>query len=267
LISFLTSAASILLLVYLAAMAFFWFAADGMIFQPHRSSYRDGAPGMLKLRAADGTRLSALYLPNAAATYTVLFSHGNAEDLGDDAPFLEELRRNGFAVLAYDYPGYGTSEGKPTEARAYAAADAAYAYLTHELHVPPERIILHGRSLGGAVAVDLASRVPAAGLVLESTLTSASRVGLGFRPFVFDRFASIGKMGRVRMPLLVMHGERDGVIPIAHGRRLFALANEPKRALWVPGAGHNDLAAAAGPRYWAALRDFGTSLAARTGRR
>jgi abhydrolase domain-containing protein 17 len=165
-------------------------------------------------------------------------------------------------VLAYDYPGYGASTGAPSEAGAYAAADAAYDYATRTLGIPPERIIIHGRSLGGGVAVDLASRRPSAGLVLESTFLSASRVGFGFRPFVFERFNSVAKVSRIRCPTLVIHGQADPVIAFAHGRALFAALRVPKDSLWVPRAGHNDLALVAGDRYWTALKTFAATLPA-----
>jgi abhydrolase domain-containing protein 17 len=249
------------LLLYAALTVVMYFAADRLIFQPHTPS-TPPAQDVVMLRSARGDRIAALWLPNPGARYTVLFSHGNGEDLDDDRPFLESLRRQGFAVLAYDYPGYGQSSGRPSEPGAYAAADAAYDHATQVLHVPAERLIAHGRSLGGAVAIDLAARRPVAALIVESTLTSASRVMFRVRPFVFERFNSIAKVGRLRCPALVMHGERDRVIAVWNGRRLFDRIPTPKRSLWVPGADHNDLASVAGPRYWNAIRDFVATLPA-----
>lgn len=110
----------------------------------------------------DGVTLSAVHLPNPQAVYTVLFSHGNAEDIRDVAPLLNEIHESGFAVFAYDYRGYGSGDGVPTEENAYKDIDAAYAYVTGTLGVAPARIIAYGRSVGGGPAVDLASRWPLA---------------------------------------------------------------------------------------------------------
>jgi fermentation-respiration switch protein FrsA (DUF1100 family) len=253
--------AALLVVLYALAGVALYLAADRLIFLPGPSSYAHG-PRHLALRTARGADVTALHLPNPAARFTVLFAHGNAEDLGDDEAFLEEMRRAGFAVLAFEYDGYGTSTGRPHEAGAYAAADAAYRHLTETLGVPPARILLHGRSLGGAVAVELASRRPAAGLVLESTFTSPSRVLFGRRVFPFDPFPSLARIGGVRVPVLVMHGTRDATIPFAHGRQLLAAAGGTGDSLWVEGAGHNDLAHVAGDRYWAALRAFAARVEA-----
>src|SRR5215469_4022610 len=150
--------------LYLALLIVAYFWSDGLIFQPHPSSYRDDA-GILKLTTRSGKRISAMYLPNAAAKFTLLVSHGNAEDLGDDRYWLDDLRQAGFSVLAYDYEGYGTSEGKPSEQAAYDDEDAAYEYLTSTLHVTPERIIIFGKSVGSGPAVHLAAARKVAGLV------------------------------------------------------------------------------------------------------
>src|SRR5258707_452954 len=105
-------------LVYVVFSIFLYFFADYLIFQPHPSSYRDDKD-VLKLKTADGKWISAVYLENPQAKYTLLFSHGNAEDIGDNFPFFKELRHIGFAVFAYDYHGYGTSAGKPSETKCY----------------------------------------------------------------------------------------------------------------------------------------------------
>jgi hypothetical protein len=126
--------------------------------------------------------------------------------------------------------------------------------------VPPERVILHGRSLGGGIASHLASRRPAAGLILESTFVSAFRVPITRPLFPFDRFATAARLRDVRYPVLVIHGTRDEVVPYWHGQALFEKANPPRTHFWVEGAGHNDLQMVAGERYWRALREFADSL-------
>src|SRR5262249_55582261 len=125
-----------------------------------------------------------------------------------------------------------------------------------EEQVPANRIIALGRSLGGAIAIDLAARKPLGGLVVESSFVSAYRVVTQFPLLPFDQFQSIGKIGRVRFPGLVIHGTKDEVISLWHGQKLFEIANEPKLSCWVDGAGHNDLFEVAGPSYTKALREF-----------
>jgi fermentation-respiration switch protein FrsA (DUF1100 family) len=246
---------------YLALALFALFLADGVIFQPHASSYGDDA-SIVKLTSADGARISATYLKNEAASYTILFSHGNAEDIGDMRPFYEELRNAGFSVLAYDYQGYGTSAGKPNERHAYEDADAAYDFVTRELKIPPERVISMGRSLGGAVAIDLASRRKVGGLVAQSSFATAFRVLTQAPLLPWDEFRSIDKIARVNCPVLVMHGRQDEIIPFRHGEWLFAAAKDPKRSYWVERGDHNNLQMFAGDKYFEKLREFASGLSA-----
>ena len=240
---------------YAFACFYLYFFADSLVFQPHAASYREGGR-FFKIAMGDGVRVAALYLPNPQARYTLLFSHGNAEDLGDNLEFLEGLQRAGFAIVAWDYRGYGASEGTPSEKALYTDEQAVYDYVLRELKTPPERVIAFGRSLGSVAAVDLAARQPVAGLVLEGGLTSGQRVLLPFPLFPFDRFRNIDKMGKVRSPVLIIHGTADGVVPFRNGEALFRAAHEPKRHWWVEGAGHNDLAYRAGPEYARKLQEF-----------
>ena len=252
----------ILLLVLIGYAAFaglVWLFAERLIFLPPRQVYTQ-TPEILLIPREGGGTIAAVHLRNPRARYTLLFSHGNGEHLGDDLPFLREMRDAGFSVLAYDYSGYGLSTGRPSERAAYVDVDAAYHYLTRTAGVPPERIIAHGRSLGGAVAADLASRRPVAGLVLESTFTTIFRVVRSYPLVPFDRFRTADKLPRVTAPVLVIHGTRDEVVAFAHGERLYEMAPAPKHRLWVQDAGHNDLQWVAGERYWDALRRFAGSL-------
>lgn len=242
--------------VYVALALFAYFFSDRLIFQPQTSSYQD-TQDILKLKTADGVQISALYLPNPQAKYTLLYSHGNGEDLGDVRPILTEIRAIGFAVFAYDYRGYGTSDARPpSEAGSYQDIDAAYRYLTQQIGVAPEQIILLGRSVGSGPSVDLATRQPIAGLILESPFTSTFVVITRIPLFPFDKFNNLGKIRQIQRPVLVIHGTDDRVIPIAHGRTLFQAANEPKQALWVQGADHNDVVEVAGEQYAKALIQF-----------
>ncbi len=244
-----------LLLIYILFGLYVFFRADSMIFLPQPASYEDDET-ILKIPVTDTEQISALYLPNPNAQYTLLFIHGNAEDLGDIQPFLEQLQGWGFSVFAYDYRGYGTSDGHPSERHAYEDADAAYRYLTQQLNVPAENILVYGRSVGSGSATELAVRYPIGGLILESAFTSIFRVVVPVPLLPFDKFQNRAKLKRVNCPVLILHGQADQTIPFHHGQTLYDAAPEPKQFLWVPGAGHNDFIWVAGDRLPEALANF-----------
>jgi abhydrolase domain-containing protein 17 len=248
-----------LCLLYIAICGDALFFADSIIFQPHRSSYID-TPEILKITSSGGRKISAIYLPNSSARFTLLVSHGNGEDLGDIQDWLEDLRRAGFSVFAYDYRGYGTSEGRPSEKAAYDDESAAYDFLAIELGTPPDHIILYGRSVGTGPAVQLAARRPAAGLVLQSPFLSAFRVLTRVPLLPFDRFPNYKSIRHVHCPVLIMHGTADSVIGLWHGRKLFELANEPKHFVAVEGANHNDVSPSVTEIYNRALVKFASTL-------
>ncbi len=244
------------LFIYASLCAYAFFFSNGLIFHPGRpSSYQD-TEEILKLESADGTKISAVYLPTPKATYTILYSHGNGEDMGEMMFAFATLQDNGFSVFAYDYRGYGTSEGQPSEQRTYQDIDAAYRYLTNKLGIPPERIVALGRSVGGGPAVDLAARKPLAGLIIESSFTTAFRVMTRIPLVPFDKFTNLHKLKRVTCPVLVIHGKQDRVVPFSHARQLFAAAREPKQFFQVDEAGHNDLLLIAGDEYSRTLQQF-----------
>jgi hypothetical protein len=245
----------LLLFIYLCFALYVFFRADSMIFLPPSSRYRD-TPEILKIPVTANAKISALYLPNPQATYTLLYSHGNASDLNTTRPMLELLNSWGFSVFAYDYRGYGTSDGTPSEQNAYADVEAAYQYLVRELKVPENRIIAYGRSLGGGPSVELAKTRSLAGLVLESTFTSAFRVVVPIPILPFDKFPNLSKLPQVKCPVLVMQGRSDEVVPSSHGPQLYGSAPQPKLSLWVDGARHNDFTDVAGDRHRAILQKF-----------
>lgn len=238
--------------------------ADGLIYFPNHASRR--APAGLQTIASDVGDIAVLHLPNPRARFTVWFFHGNAESLGDLEPFLYALRDQGYAVFAFDYPGYGRSTGQPSEKTLYASARAARTYLRDVLRVPADRTLLFGRSLGGGPAVQMAAEERNAGLILQSTFVSAFRVVTRWRLLPFDQFENLKKIPRVNCPLLVMHGRADEVIAFRHGEQLLKAAKEPKRHLWVDGARHNDFLSVAGPNFWRALREFSDVCAPPAGR-
>ncbi len=244
-----------LLFIYAFFAVYVYFRADSMIFLPQPPSYQD-TQDILKIPVSQTEKISAIYLPNAQATYTLLYIHGNAEDLGDIRLMLDRLQSWGFSVFAYDYRGYGTSSGQPSERHAYQDADAAYQYLTQQLKISPDKIIVYGRSVGGGSATELAKRYPVAGLVLESTFTSAFRVVVPFPLLPFDKFSNLDKLKAIHSPVLVMHGQADRTIPIQHSQTLFQAAPESKMSLWIEGAGHDDFTWVAGDRHRQALQSF-----------
>jgi abhydrolase domain-containing protein 17 len=247
----------VVLLVYAAFAAFAYFASDRMIFLPPSASYSAARLPVVMVPTIDGASIATLYLPNPRASLTLLYSHGNAEDLGQLAPWLEEYRRAGFAVLAFDYRGYGASTGGPPSADgATRDMEAVHRHAVRTLGIPPSRIVLYGRSVGSGPATELAARLPVGGLVIESGFVSAFRVLTRVTLLPFDRFHNLRHIREVRSPVLVIHGQEDEVIPFSHGQRLFDAANEPKLALWIEGAHHNDVPLVGGERYWSAIRQF-----------
>jgi len=255
----MTSLVFIPIFVIFGLLVYAYFFADTLIFQPQTSSYRDNTE-ILKLNAPNGEKISAKFYKNESAKYTILFSHGNAEDIGEMDLQIEAFQKIGFAVLVYDYRGYGTSDGKPSELKAYEDAKIAYKYLTDELKIAPEKIIIHGRSLGGAVAIDLASRKNCGGLIVESSFVSAFRVLTKYKIIPFDKFQSLDKIKSIKCPTLFIHGRKDRVIEFWHSEKLFEEANQPKFSFWIDEADHNNIFEVGGKTYLQAIRDFADNL-------
>jgi abhydrolase domain-containing protein 17 len=242
--------------------------SDRLIFQPQPSSYNDESlsvsvsreGGRLMHIMSGDQRITAVYLPNPEAKFTLLFSHGNAEDLGDALSFLQMYRQAGFAVLAYDYRGYGTSTGRPSEKGVYEDSAAAYRFLTETVHISPDRVISMGRSVGCAPAIHIAANNKVAGLIAEAPFLSAFRVLTRVPLLPWDKFNNLRDIRRVRAPVLIIHGRNDQVVPFWHGERVFVQANEPKQFVAVDGAGHNDVLLVAGKKYIEAIQQFASKL-------
>lgn len=246
-----------LALAYGGLAAFAMLTADRQIFLAPPPSYGEGDLPLLRIPTAGGGEVAALHLPSSSRSLTLLVSHGNAEDLGNLAPFLAQMREAGFSVLAYDYRGYGASSGpRATEQRTYRDVEAVYRHAVETLKIPPSRIVLYGRSVGAGPAVHLAAAEPVGGLVVESGFTSAFVVVTRVPIFPFDPFPNLRRIRNARCPVLVVHGAEDDIIPPSHARALYAAAPEPKQLAIFPGAGHNDLAQVAGEAYWKTLREF-----------
>jgi len=225
--------------IYAIISLYILLIADSRMFFPPISTYQT-LPQTVTLTSEPGINITGQYLPNPNASYTLLYSHGNAEDLGMIQPVLEHFNQLGFSVFAYDYRGYGTSQGRPTEAGTYQDIRAAYGYLTETLKIPPSQIILYGRSIGGGPSIDLGAEIPMAALVTENTFISALRVVTWIPLFPFDKFNNIGKIQAVTAPVLIFHATLDQIIPLSHGQKLFQVANSPKMLVPIEGLRHND---------------------------
>lgn len=217
----------------------------------------------VELRAADGVRLHAWFLPSPTpgVRRAVLVLHGNAGNISDRLALAGDLLRLGAHVLLLDWRGYGRSEGEPDEEGLYLDGSAAFAALQARSEVAPEQVVVFGQSLGGGVATEVALRNGAvAGVVLESTFTSVPDLASvvyplpGIRWLVRTRYDNLAKVGRLRMPVLVVHGDRDEVIPIEMGRQLADAAGTA--LVVVPGAHHNDVQDAGGQVWQRAMRAF-----------
>jgi hypothetical protein len=214
------------------------------------------------LTTLDKVKVNARYLPNPTSEKALLWFHGNAENVGYGLERLMFYSRVAVNVLAVDYRGYGKSEGSPDEAGVYRDADAAHDYLIQERHIQPKNIVVFGHSLGGAVAIDLASRRDCGGLIVQSSFTSAKDMARRlFRIPLFEyipksQFNSLAKIRRVRAPILIVHGTRDEVVPFSMGQRLFKAAPEPKFFFPVEDAGHNDVVEVGGEDLLDHLKSF-----------
>ncbi|MCH7626256.1 MAG: alpha/beta hydrolase [Chloroflexi bacterium] len=217
--------------------------------------------------ASDGVKLHGWFVPGDGKRVIIWF-HGNAGNIGHRVENLvlmrEQLR---VSVFLFDYRGYGNSEGAPSEQGLYLDAEAALEYTKTRTGLEAdEGIVYFGRSLGAAVAVELATRYPPRALVLESPFTSIQGMAQKVYPVVSkvvplglvvqSRFDALAKIGQVRTPVMVLHGDQDDMIPIEMGRELFEAANEPKAFYAIRGASHNDTYAVGGVPYFDALRAF-----------
>ena len=262
----------LVVIAYLGLLLLLRLNESRLIYFPGSVRRLTDAPAELQLpvrraaiRTEDGLTLGSWVIPAGpdSTGYWVLICHGNAGNLSEFGrpAHYAGLRTLGLSLLAFDYRGYGESEGTPSEAGLYRDADAAYQYLRGGLRVPPERIIVFGHSLGSAVAVDLASRVPAAGLILEGALTSVIERGAELYPYIpvrwigRSRFSSIDKISRVSIPKLFLHARADDVVPLAHGRRLFEAALPPKTFVELNG-GHGDAFELDSATYFGSIRKF-----------
>ncbi len=215
----------------------------------------------VSLTTGDGEQIIGWYVPAPDSQATVLFCHGNAGNISHRLHAIQLLHNSGFNVLIFDYRGFGQSSGSPDEAGLYTDAVAAWDYLVETRGIPKGRIIVLGRSLGGAVAIELATRVKPVGLIVEATFTRMADVARHLYPllpsglFLKDRYDSVDKIAQVTCPKLFLHGTQDTLIPFDMGRQLYEAAVAPKVFIETPGD-HNESGFAHAPAFTKKLTLF-----------
>jgi hypothetical protein len=267
-------------LIYLGLLVLLRLFESNLIYFPGNQRVLIPPPSWLglpvervEIPTEDGVKLVGWVIPTQSdsSSLWLLICHGNAGNLSEfNRPHhYAGLRQLGLSLLAFDYRGYGESDGVPSEQGLYRDVDAAYRFLRETRGVPADRIVIFGHSLGSAVAIDLASRHPAAGLIVEGALTSATDRGRELYPYIpirwiaRSRFSSIDKVSGITVPKLFLHAAGDDVIPPAHGRRLFEAAPQPKTFVDLHG-GHGDAFDVDSVQYFGSIAKFLQHLAARS---
>jgi uncharacterized protein len=257
---------AVALFIYLTIAVVVYMKQEEILYHPTReletTPEDHGMPyESVTLTTTDSVRIHGWWIPVANARGTLLFCHGNGGNISHRIESFRIFQRLGLDIFIFDYRGYGQSEGKPDEEGTYRDGEAAWRYLVEERRVDPRRLVLFGRSLGGAIASYLAEHHGGAGLILESTFRSVPDLGqemfpwLPVRALVTYEYNTADRLSRIAIPILVAHSPGDEMIPYSHGRRLYELAREPKQFLEMRG-GHNDGFIVSGKEYVAGLETF-----------
>ena len=265
-------------LIILFIMIFPKFIEKGLIFHPGKSN-DTATPDIYGIeyddvifRTEDGLNLHGWFVPGKKSSpdedlHTLLWFHGNAGNINHRLGNIKMLHeRVPVNVFIIDYRQYGRSEGKISEKGTYIDARAALAYLHSRKEINREKIIFFGRSLGSAVAVELALNEKCRALILETPFTSILEMGKKLYPFLpvslllKTKYDSLAKIRNIKVPILVMHGDKDALVPFEHGKRLYDMANEPKEFYTIPGAGHNDTHIVGGDEYFDVIKRFVNKL-------
>jgi fermentation-respiration switch protein FrsA (DUF1100 family) len=256
----------ILLVFYLAFLVTIYFMQDRMLYYPDREVLQTPEDMGLEyeevsLKTKDNVTISGWYIPAKHEKGVLLFCHGNAGNISHRLESINIFHNVGLSVLIFDYRGYGKSEGKPSEKGTYRDAEAAWNYLVEEKGKTPDRIILFGRSLGAAIAADIALKKIPAGLILESCFMSVPEMGKKHYPWIPVRllskydYATIDKIRSITCPKLIIHSPDDEIVPFEHGKSLFEEAVQPKDFLRIKG-GHNEGFLMSGDLYLEGLKNF-----------
>jgi len=246
----LLSIAAVLFIAYVGLGLILYFMQPKFLYSPVREApYTPGELGLdfesVALTTADGLKLAGWHIPAENPRLTVLFCHGNGGNMMHRLDSINIFYNLGLSCFIFDYRGYGSSEGKPSEEGTYLDAAAAYKWLREEKKLPPEDIIIFGRSLGASVGAQLASKVKTKALIIESAFTSYVDIGRKFYPYMPVRwFASFGYrtidyIKEVHCPVMIIHSRNDEIVPFEFGLELYETANEPKEFVEIFGS-HND---------------------------
>lgn len=257
----------VLILLILAGILFYPQLENRLIFYPDKGfddspsnwnlSYRD-----VLLRTRDGEKLHCWFFPVPGKSPVLLFCHGNAGNISHRIENVERLVQRGISVFLLSYRGYGKSTGRPSEKGIYLDGLAAYDYLTETERIPPNRIAIFGRSLGGAVAIEVALQREVKCIVTESTFTSLRDMSKTmfpwalFSPFIPNHYDNGTKIATLSVPKLIVHGKNDEIVPFRIGEKLFTLAKDKKKFLAIEGAGHNDTYIVGGTAYFNEIVSF-----------
>ena len=262
------------LLLLAAALSYFFYPGieNFFVFFPDRRfdatpeafglAYKDVA-----FMSRDGKKLHGWFFPGDKAPSVLLHFHGNAGNISHRLDLIQRLVRKDLQVFIIDYRGFGKSQGRSSEKAVYHDGLAAYDYLVQREGIRPENIVLHGHSLGAAVAVEVGIRRKVRSVILESAFTSTRDMAKTmplfsiFSPFLPANYNNLEKVTRLSVPVLVIHGDQDEIVPFSMGERLFSAAPDPKRFLRLEGAGHNDTYVVGGEKYLDALERFAAESA------
>lgn len=256
----------ILIVFYSVILVMMYFKQDSMLYFPEKEIWQSPRDVNLEyeeiyFKTKDGITISGWYIPSENEKGIILFCHGNAGNISHRLDSLKILNSLNLSVLIFDYRGYGKSEGKPNEIGTYLDAEAAWDYLVNFKEKSPERIILFGRSLGAAIAAEVALRKNPAGLIIESSFSSVPDIGADFYPWLpvklisKFKYSTIDKVGLIKCPKLIIHSPEDEIIPFKHGKSLFEKASPPKDFLEIKG-GHNEGFLISGSAYREGLKGF-----------
>ena len=237
-----------------------WIYADRILFPaPETPGYSDDDVNV-RIALPDGKVIRCNHYESESASLCILFSHGNGEDLGGVNKYLNAWKGSHWDLLAYDYPGYGLSDGSPSEENCYLAIEAAYKFIIEKLGFKPNQIVLWGRSLGTGPTLHIAETKEVGGIILESPFTSAFRTVTEIQVIPWDRFPNVSRAQSIRCRSLVIHGDLDEVVPLRQGRKIYELLAGPKEFIEIKGANHNDLSLVGAGIYDSEIKDFLNSI-------
>ena len=243
-----------IVIVILVVFYLRWFERYNIFFPTRKIQFRPDYIGLnyedVYFKTADGVRLNGWFIPASPSSPTILFCHGNAGNIGHRLGIIRIFNKLNLNVFIFDYRGYGRSSGRPSEKGTYLDARAAYDYLLSRDDIDRDKIVFYGKSLGGAVAIELATRVNPCALISESAFTSTLDIGKEIYPFlplriiITMKYDNLSKIKGLRAPKLIIHSIDDEIVPLHHGRRLFEEAAEPKQFYQMTGD-HNEAVARA----------------------